>query len=102
MPGAGRTHGPPATRKAGGSHHRSSQNIRHSLRDGFTAYTCAPRSAGLVSLRRFVDDVVTPQGLVPASGDQDYTTSPSVRMPFVHAACALNILPSTGSRPQRS
>src|SRR5215475_15755962 len=34
MPGAGRTHGPPATRKAGGSHHRFSQNIRHSLRDG--------------------------------------------------------------------
>ena len=35
MPGAGRTHGPPATKNAGGSHHRYRQNIRHSLRDGF-------------------------------------------------------------------
>jgi hypothetical protein len=25
MPGAGRTHGPPATKKAGGSHHRFSR-----------------------------------------------------------------------------
>jgi hypothetical protein len=33
MPDAGRTHGPPATRKAGGSHHRFSR-INHSLRDG--------------------------------------------------------------------
>jgi hypothetical protein len=39
MPGEGLTHGPPATKKAGGSHHRFSQIIRHSLRDGFTAYT---------------------------------------------------------------
>src|SRR5579864_9088977 len=28
------THGPPAAKKAGGSHHRSSRIIRHSLRDG--------------------------------------------------------------------
>jgi hypothetical protein len=34
MPGDGLTHGPPATKKAGGSHHRSSQINRHSLRDG--------------------------------------------------------------------
>jgi hypothetical protein len=34
MPGEGLTHGPPAIRKAGGSHHRFSQ-IRHSLRNGF-------------------------------------------------------------------
>src|ERR1700761_4758749 len=49
MPGAGRTHGPPATKNAGGSHHRYGRNIRHSLRDGFTAYTCAPRSPGLLA-----------------------------------------------------
>jgi len=34
MPDAGRTHGPPATKKAGGSHHRFSRDSRHSLRDG--------------------------------------------------------------------
>ena len=35
MPGAGRTHGPPANKKAGGSHHGFSQISRHSLRNGF-------------------------------------------------------------------
>ena len=35
MPDAGRTHGPPADRKAGGSYHRFSRYNRHSLRDGF-------------------------------------------------------------------
>jgi hypothetical protein len=39
MPGEGLTHGPPAEKKAGGSHHRFSQIIRHSLHDGFTNYT---------------------------------------------------------------
>jgi len=38
MPGAGRTHGPPAEKKAGGSHHGSAETSRHSPRDGFTAY----------------------------------------------------------------
>ena len=35
MPDAGRTHGPPATKNAGGSHHRISRFNRHSLRDWF-------------------------------------------------------------------
>jgi hypothetical protein len=35
MPGDGLTHGPPATKKAGGSHHRFSRINRHSLRNGF-------------------------------------------------------------------
>ena len=39
MPGDGLTHGPPATKNAGGSHHRFSRIIRHSLRNGFTAYS---------------------------------------------------------------
>jgi hypothetical protein len=38
MPGDDLTHGPPATKKAGGSHHRFGQINRHSLRDGVTAY----------------------------------------------------------------
>ena len=38
MPGDDLTHGPPATKKAGGSHHRFGRIIRHSLRDGFTVY----------------------------------------------------------------
>jgi len=39
MPGDGLTHGPPATKNAGGSHHRFSRIIRHSLRNGVTAYS---------------------------------------------------------------
>jgi hypothetical protein len=35
MPGDDLTHGPPATRKAGGSHHRFGRINRHSLRNGF-------------------------------------------------------------------
>jgi hypothetical protein len=38
MPGDGLTHGPPATKKAGGSHHRFSRINRHSLRDGFNGF----------------------------------------------------------------
>jgi hypothetical protein len=37
MPGEGLTHGPPATKKAGGSHHRISQIIRYSLRNGLNS-----------------------------------------------------------------
>src|SRR5436853_5733881 len=53
MPGEGLTHGPPATKKAGGSHHRFSQINRHSLRNGFNAYTRSPWCAGLDSHHRW-------------------------------------------------
>jgi hypothetical protein len=49
MPGDGLTHGPPADKKAGGSHHRFSRIIRHSLRDGVTAYTRSPRRPGFLA-----------------------------------------------------
>src|SRR6185437_16746715 len=93
MPGAGRTHGPPATKKAGGSYHRSSRNIRHSLRDGFTAYTCAPRSPGLLaSVPPGFDPGVGPS--VGGPGLHDF----AVRQDdLVHATSALNIPPSTAS-----
>jgi len=74
MPGEGLTHGPPAAKKAGGSHHRFSQIIRHSLRDGFTAYTWSPRGPGFLApvIARSVS-----RNLASASGGQDHTTSPS-------------------------
>src|SRR5258708_40159145 len=52
MPDAGRTHGPPATKNAGGSHHRFSRNNRHSLRDGLRLITRSPRRPGFDCLRR--------------------------------------------------
>jgi len=89
MPGAGRTHGPPATRKAGGSHHRFSRNNRHSLRNGLRLIARSPRSTGLASLRRPAN---VSQDLIPASGDQDHTPSPSAS---THIVCA----PSRPSHP---
>jgi hypothetical protein len=79
MPGAGRTHGPPATKVAGGSDHRFSRNNRHSPRNGFTAYTSSPRRPGLIA-------AVPPgstRGLTPASGCRDRTISPSALFAFV-------------------
>src|SRR5579864_2667118 len=38
MPGDGLARGPPAAKKAGGSYHRFSRIIRHSLRDGFYGF----------------------------------------------------------------
>jgi hypothetical protein len=79
MPGEGLTHGPPATRKAGGSHHRFSRIIRHSLRDGFNGVLRAPRGPGfLAPVAR--DHLAS---LTPASGCQDHTTSPSASATFV-------------------
>src|SRR5713101_2976012 len=83
MPGDGLTHGPPATKKAGGSHHRLSQINRHSLRDGFNGFLRAlpgdhawlpPSPARRVSV--FTN-------LAPASERQDHTTSPSAQAPLV-------------------
>jgi hypothetical protein len=34
------------------NHHRYAETLRHSLRNGFTAYTCSPRCTGLDSHRR--------------------------------------------------
>jgi hypothetical protein len=70
-PGDGLTHGPPAVRKAGGSDHRLSRISRHSLRNGFTAYTCSPRCAGLVSHRHlsFIIDKLDTSVGVPGPHD---------------------------------
>ena len=52
---------------------QGSRNNRHSLRNGFTAYTRSPRCTGLVGHRR--PGIIT-QDLIPASGDQDRAISP--------------------------
>src|SRR5215468_660575 len=86
MPGEGLTHGPPAIKKAGGSYHRFSRIIRHSLRDGFNAVLRAlPGEPGfLAPVAR--DHLAS---LTPASGCQDHTTSPSASLPVVRATnCA--------------
>ena len=86
-PGAGRTHGPPAAKKAGGSHHRLGRDTRPSLRNGFNGLLRA-----LPGDRAFLPP--SPRGSYPgnlasASGCQDHTTSPSAIVSFVRATCAL-------------
>ena len=79
------THGPPANKKAGGSYHRFSQIIRHSLHDGFNGVLRAlPGDRAFLppsSAKRLAD-------LASASGCQNHTTSPSASGSFVGALTA--------------
>ena len=93
MPGDGLTHGPPATRKAGGSHHRFSRINRHSLRDGLTAYTRSPRGPGfLAPVTCVMQSIIA--SLASASGGQDHTTSPSASATFVRRAIRVHRIPA--------
>src|ERR1700756_2728410 len=65
------------------SHCKYVETIRHSLRNGFAAYTCSPRCTGLFSQRYL--EIIT-QGLIPASGVQDHTISPSAPAALVSRA----------------
>ncbi len=49
MPGDDLTHGPPATKKAGGSHHRFGRINRHSLREGLRLISRSPRGPGFLA-----------------------------------------------------
>jgi len=75
MPGEGLTHGPPATKNAGGSHHRISRINRHSLRNGVTAYTRSPRCTGLVATATR-ENVHGLDPSVGGSGPRDFAVRP--------------------------
>ena len=79
MPDAGRTHGPPATRNAGGSHHRFGRFNRHSLRDGLRLIRDLPGVPGLIAP---VACGMSAADLAPASGRQDHAISPSAIAPL--------------------
>jgi hypothetical protein len=104
MPDAGRTHGPPAAKKAGGSHHRFSRNNRHSPRDGFTLISCSPRCTGLVGhrhpreakLRRAFNTSVG------VSGPHDFTSASLAlvpRKPNVHRIPAPRVVTIARNAP---
>ena len=76
MPDAGRTHGPPATKKQAAVTTGKAGTTGIPCAMVLTAASCSPWSAGLDSLHRL--RIIT-AGLVPASGDQDHTTWPSAR-----------------------
>jgi len=81
MPGDGVARGPPAAKKAGGSYHRFSQIIRHSLRDGFNAYSALSLGTGLSCSHRPRDHHLA--NLASASGGQDHAPSPSASASLV-------------------
>jgi hypothetical protein len=98
MPGDGLTHGPPATKKAGGSHHRFSQINRHSLRDGFNGFLRALLGDHAWLPPSPAENSAT---LAPASERQNHTTSPSAATSFVRAMIAPDATASVASHSQR-
>ena len=93
MPDAGRTR-EPCVQKIVHLCARKQRQVqpehRHSLRNGFTAYTWSPRCAGLVSHRRLAH---RSQGLIPASGDRDRTISPYAAARFVVVRIRVHRIP---------
>jgi hypothetical protein len=94
MPGAGRTHGPPATKKAGGSHRRFSQNIRHSPRDGFNgcsvlSLVCLENVLKILGEasehREAAEDGAQPLGLVSLNSMSFYDTEVNLARPLRRA-----------------
>ena len=77
----------PCNKKHGSRTTGSTGATRPSLRDGFTAYTWSPRCPGFLAT---VACQPSSASLIPASGDRDYTISPSAsaalvsRHPCVH------------------
>jgi hypothetical protein len=62
--------------------YRAAENIRHSLRNGFTAYfVLSPENGSFAS----VVSGIAPTNLAPAPRRQDHTTSPYASAPFVKA-----------------
>ena len=101
MPGAGRTHGPPATKKAGGRYHRQGRS-----NPAFPARWCYGLLRALPGVPGFVATVASSEtgfasGLIPASGDQDHAPSPSVKLLSSARTHALHSLTATASRLQR-
>jgi hypothetical protein len=72
------------------SHRRHADIIRHSLRNGFTAYTCSPRCTGLFSHRRLPIIIGKLDPSVGRSGPHDFA---------VRTGRARLALPSRPSHP---
>ena len=74
-------------------HTGSAEAIRHSLRNGFTAYlVLSPVSRALLP----PSPARLSANLTPASGCQDHTTSPSASAPFVFWRIRVHRIPSRG------
>jgi hypothetical protein len=95
MPGAGRTRslvGGKGQAAHKHSHRGLAETIRHSLRDGFTAAPCSPRSLGLVSLRRYANRIAQLDPSVEGTGPHGLTVriAPHVLRPKASIASRAN------------
>jgi hypothetical protein len=93
MPGDGLTHGPPATKNAGGSPTGlPATGIPCAM--VLTLISRSPRGTGLIAPSPCGS---TPQDLIPASEDQDHATSPSAPARFVRAHWRVHRIPASSS-----
>ena len=98
MPGEGLTHGPPATKNAGGRYHRCCRSTGIPCAMGFSAASRSPWCAGLVGHHdpRGASSAVA--NVTPASGCQDAATS----RPRDVRSSARSFEPAANSRGHRS
>src|ERR1700712_1072334 len=76
--------------------YRAAENIRHSLRNGFTAYNAlSPVSRGSVATVATQKTVL--RNLTPAYGRQDHTSLPYALAPFVIGTTSVHRDPSQRS-----
>jgi hypothetical protein len=71
-------------------HTGSAENIRPSLRNGFTAYFALSPVTGFFAT---VAGGTLPANLTPASGRQDHTTSPSASAALVSCSFRVHRIP---------
>ena len=93
MPGARCTRGLVCkiVRRNAHEHTGSAETLRHSPRNGFTAYSALSSVTGFVVT---VASRITPQNLTPASGRQNHTTSPSASATLVSRSLRVHRIPS--------
>ena len=76
--------------------YRAAENIRHSLRNGFTAYgALSPVSRG--SVATVATQKIALRNLTPAYGRQDHTSLPYALAPFVIGTTSVHRDPSQRS-----
>jgi hypothetical protein len=85
------THGPPATKKAGGSHHRSSRTSGIPCAMAYGLYEVSPGTGLFAPVVRVMRSIIANLALAPEC--QDPTTSPSV-------SSAIVVAPSTSTAPR--
>jgi hypothetical protein len=63
MPGEGLTHGPPATKKAGGSHHRISRTSGIPCAIVYSLYVISPGTGSLAPVARVMRSIIRELGI---------------------------------------